>query len=298
MAVSMKRTGRRRIFTDEKYIDINNIVAVLRKAYSQHKANVFEIEYLLDYEAGVHPQIRDREKRIRPDIDYKVVDNVAHYVTRFHVGYFWGTPALYIQRGNEEVRESDYEVDDAGIGGLNEMLRNGEDISFKRQNIANFVEKTGIGHSMVDIMTADEFKKSPLRDRDGNYIGSLCHVYSLDSRYTFCIYYNGVNTPMVLGVTYVRKQNGRLHFTCYTEDSIYEIENWEVTNVEGDGISVTPNLLGMIPIVEWNRDVDITGCFEHCISDMDSLDVEVSDFANNSTQRTQDIWWGHNIALP
>lgn len=294
----MKMTGRRRIFTDEKRIDAENIVPVLRKAYGQHKENIRQITYLLEYEAGIHPGIRDREKKIRPDINYKVVDNVAHYVTRFHVGYFWGTPAMYIQRGDNEIHETPHEIEDAGIGGLNEMLRNGEDISYKRQHIAKFVEKTGIGHSMVDIMTADEFGDDPLIDKNGHYIGSLCHVYSLDSRYTFCVYYNGVNQPMVLGVTYVKKQNGRLHFTCYTDEYIFEIENWEVTNVQGDGMRITPNLLGMIPIVEWNRDTDITGCFEHCLSDMDSLDVDVSDFTNNSTQRTQDIWWGHNIELP
>lgn len=294
----MISSGRRKIYTDEKHINATNIVSVLRKAYSKHCANVKDIQFLIDYEAGIHPAIRDRVKTIRPDIDYKVVDNVGHYITRFHVGYFWGTPAMYIQRGNSEIHGSDHEVDDKGIGGLNEMLRNGEDISHKRQHIANFVEKTGIGHSMVDIMTADEFKKSQMYNANGEYIGSLCHVYDLDSRYTFCVYYNGVGSPMVMGVTYVRKENSRLHFTCYTDDSVYEIENWEITNVEGDGFTVTPNLLGMIPIVEWNRDIDITGCFEHCISDMDSLDVDISDFTNNSTQRTQDIWWGHNIELP
>ena len=99
----LDHVGRKRIYTDYKYIDELNILSVLGKAYSKHCANVSDMDFLIDYEAGIHPAIRDREKKIREDIDYKVVDNIAHYVSRFHIGYFWGTPAMYIQRGNQEI---------------------------------------------------------------------------------------------------------------------------------------------------------------------------------------------------
>lgn len=287
----LNHVGRKRIYTDEKRIDESNIVLVLGKAYTKHCENIMDIEFLLDYEAGVHPAIRDRQKAIRPDIDYKIEDNIAHYVTRFHIGYFWGTPAMYIQRGNSEVHETDSKIDDEGITGLNEMLRNGEDISFKRQHVGKYVEKVGVGYSMVDIMTADEFDEDFLLKRDDQYVGSLCHVYALDARYTFCIYYNGIGNRKLMGVTYTKREDNSRVFTCYTDDFIYEIKNWEITKK-------TLNPLRKIPIVEWNRDVDITGCFEHHIGDMDALDAMVSDASNDSTQRTQDIWWGHNIGLP
>lgn len=284
--------GRRRIFTDEKLITAENIVQVLAKAYSKHCANVYDMKFLIDYEAGIHPAIRDRQKKIREDINYRVVDNIAHYVSRFHIGYFWGTPAMYIQRGDNEYHETDRKIDDKGISGLNEMLRNGEDISYKRQQVAKYVEKTGIGHSMVDIKTADEFDKDDiLINEQGEYVGSLCHIYDLDSMHTFCVYYNGVGKKKVLGVTYTVYEDTTKKFTCYTDNLIFEIENGEVVRT-----SINP--LGKIPIVEWNRDIDLTGCFEHCIADMDALDAQASDIANDSTQRTQDIWWGHNIELP
>lgn len=290
------RVGRKRIYTDEKRIDDTNILEVLAKAYTAHCSNVGDMEFLIDYEAGVHPKIRDREKTIRPEVDYRVEDNIAHYVTRFHVGYFWGTPAMYIQRGDKEVHETDNRIEDEGIAGLNEMLRNGENISFKRQHIAKFVEKVGLGHSMVDIRSKDEFDEDFVlkrTDRDGkeHYVGSLCNIYALDSRYTFCVYNNGIGSKKVLGVTYTKREDTSKVFTCYTDRFIYEIRNWEI-------VSISINPLGMIPIVEWNRDVDLTGCFEHCIADMDALDALVSDASNDSTQRTQDIWWGHNIGLP
>ena len=293
-------SGRSRIFTDEKVVDESNLIDVLANAYTKHCNNVEEIEYLLKYESGHHPMIMNRVKEIRPEVDYRVVDNVAHYVTRFHIGYFWGTPAMYIQRGNEDIHQTPSEVDDEGIAGLNEMLRNGEGISAKRQHIGSFVEKTGIGYSMVDIKSADEFDEDFIlirhhRQKKDEYVGSLCHVYDLDPRYTFCVYHNGVGKRKVLGVTYVRKQSGETVFTCYTDKKVFEVRRGEIMNANP---TTQVNLLGKIPIVEWNRDVDITGCFEHVIPDMDALDILTSDFANNSTQRTQDIWWGHNIALP
>lgn len=291
IARKLNHVGRRRIYTDEKRIDSNNIISVLGKAYTKHCANVLDMNFLLDYEAGIHPEIEDRVKKIRADIDYRVVDNIAHYVSRFHIGYFWGTPLMFIQRGNNENHESDNTIDDIGITGLNEMLRNGEDISYKRQRIAKYVENTGIGHTMVDIKRKDEFDDDFILIKDNEYIGSLCHVYDLDSLCTFCVYYNGVGNKKLMGVTYVKRENGSPIFTCYTDDSVYEIQDNEIK-------SKAVNLLGRVPIIEWNRDINMTGCFEHCIADMDALDAQASDMANDSTQRTQDIWWGHNIGLP
>lgn len=290
--MALNHVGRSRIYTDEKYIDASNVVSVLGKAYAKHCANVNDIDFLIDYESGIHPKIRDRKKEVREDIDYHVVDNIAHYVTRFRTSYFWGTPAMYIQRGNEEIHVSQKEVDDRGIAGLNEMMRNGEDIASKRQRIADFVEKAGVGYSMVDIKSADEFKDDDILVTDqGEYIGSLCHIYDLDSRNSFIVYYNGIGRKEVLGVTFTLLEDMTKRFTCFTDRFIFEI-------VGGEIVSQTVNLLGMIPIVEWDRDVKMTGCFEHCIDDMDALDAQVSDVANDSTQRTQDIWWGHNIGLP
>lgn len=282
--------GRQRIYTDEKTINKDNVVAVLASACTKHYRNVMDMNFLIDYEEGIHPKIRDRVKEIRPSIDYKVADNIAHYITRFKVGYFWGSDAIYIQRGNNEIHETEGLEDNKGIAGLNEMLVNGEDISHKRQAIAEFVEKVGVGYSMVDVKSADEYDERIIND-DGVYIDSPCHVYDLDSRTTFIVYHNGVGQKEVMGVTYVIRENNSKVFTCYTADSVYTIENAEI-------VDVSINLFGMIPIVEWDRSTTRAGCFEHCIEDMDSLDVLVSDAANDSTQRTQDIWWGHNIQLP
>lgn len=58
------------------------------------------------------------------------------------------------------------------------------------------------------------------------------------------------------------------------------------------------NPLGMIPIVEFVRSHDRMGCFERQISDMDNLNILVSDFTNNVAQDTQAMWWGNDFEFP
>lgn len=274
--------GRRRIYTDEPVITEENIIKVLRNAYTVHRQNVLEMQYLIDYELGDQPL--PREKKIRPDIDVTISENAANFVTEFKMGYFWGIPPVMIQHGDKDAHGTDPMSDDNGIAALNEMLQNGLDMSYENQKLSDFVEKCGIGHRLVDVKTADEFT-----DEDPMNLVKVC---TLDSRNAFCVYYNGIGTPKVMGVTYVKTQSGKLRFTCFTKDARYEIMGWKITNPE---IERQVNPLGMIPIVEYNRAIDRTGCFERHISYMDGLNVLISDFANSVAQDTQQIWWGDNV---
>lgn len=278
----MALKGRQRIYTDEREITSENIIKVLRNAYNIHKQNVVEMQYLIDYELGDQPL--PREKKIRPEIDVQISENAANFVTEFKMGYFWGIPPVMIQHGDKDAHGTDPMSDDNGIAALNEMLQNGLDMSYENQRLSDFVEKCGIGHRLVDVKTRDEF------DDEDPY--NLVKVCTLDSRNAFCVYYNGIGTPKVMGVTYVKTQSGKLRFTCFTKDARYEIMGWKITNPE---IEKQVNPLGMIPIVEYNRAIDRTGCFERHISYMDGLNVLISDFANSVAQDTQQIWWGDNV---
>lgn len=278
--------GRKKIFTDVKYITAENIIDVLKKAYAQHQKNAMEIQFLLDYEKGVQPLVR--EKKVRKDIDIKISDNAANYVTEFKLGYFWSNPAMLIQHGNREMHQSDSDIDDIGITSLNEMLKNGESIGKKNLELGDFVEKCGIGHRMVDPKSEDDFDSdSILWNKNGEFVGSLVNLYTLDSRFAFCVYHNGPGKKKVLGVSYA-KTGGKLYFTCFTDSERFEISGWKIKEQQ-------KNPLWKVPIVEFERSVDRMGCFERHISDMDGLNVLVSDFANDASQRTQELWWGDNV---
>lgn len=269
--------GRRKIYTDEKEINSNNIIKVLSDAYSVHRKNQMEMQYLIDFEAGIQPL--QRLKIVRPEINIEVTDNVANYVTEFKLAYFWGTPAMLIQRSDKDAHNTSADSDDAGISAMNEMLANGCSIGYKNQELGNFVEKVGIGYRLVDIKTDFSEEKEALVD-----------ICTLDPRFTFCIYSNSAKQKKLLGVTF-RKIKGRIYYTCFTKQTRYEISQGKIK-------SATINPMESIPIVEYERAVDRTGCFERHLSDCTELNTLVSDFANLTAQQTQEIWWGNDVDFP
>ena len=270
--------GREKIFTDQKEITRDNVLSVLKKSYAKHRVNACDTQYLIDYEAGIQPL--PYQKVIRPDININTTDNMANYVTEFWKGYFWGAPPIYTQRGNKEHHNTDEDVDSSGISALNEMMLNGLCIGRERQKLADFVEKTGIGHVIVNPKTNwnDEMTK-----------GAYAEVYTLDSRCAFCVYHAGIGQKKVMGVTYA-KISGKLYYSVFTDTSRFEIQ--------GDKVKEYINPLGMIPIVEYERAVDRTGRYERQTSLMDNLNSMVSNFANDVAQKTQEIWWGNDIKFP
>lgn len=278
MMDNMHSIGRIKIFTDQKKITRDNILSVLQKSYAKHRLNVADMQFLIDYEAGFQPL--KFQKTVRPEVDIRTTDNMANYVTEFKKGYFWGSPIIYTQRGNQEHHNTDTDIDSAGISALNEMLLNGSCIGRENQKLADFVEKVGIGHRFI----------SPKTDwLDESTKGTYADIYTLDSRYAYCVYYSGIGQKKVLGVTY-SKISGKIHYTCFTDSTIFD--------VVGNTVDEYPNLLGMIPIVVYERSVDRTGCFERQIPLMDHLNILLSSFANDTVQRTMEIWWGNDIKFP
>lgn len=281
--------GRHRIYTDVEEITAENVIQVLQDALAIHETNASEISYLLQYEKGVQPL--KRKKEIRSDINIEVSDNIANQVTEFKLGYQWGNPISLVQRGNKDLSGSNPDSDDDAISMLNEM-NEAEAVFAKDQELARYIEICGIGYQMVDIK----------RQYEG------CSVFDLDTLnplYTFVVYKNDVRETPMMSCTFRRLKNGDRYFTCITPTTRFEIRNEiEIVNgkksdkwVPGER-SGEANPLGEIPVVEFIRAYDRMGCFERHISDMDALNVEVSDFANSVAQDTQSLWWGNDFDFP
>ena len=113
MVQSDELRGRHRIYTDVEEITENNVIEVLQEAILIHERNREEIAFLLAYEKGDQPL--KREKKVRKEIDIKDIDNVANQVTEFKLGYDWGNPITYVQRGTKDLTGSHPERDDDGI---------------------------------------------------------------------------------------------------------------------------------------------------------------------------------------
>ena len=281
--------GRRKIYTDADVITSDNVIPILQEALSVHEQNAAEITFLLRYEKGLQPL--KRKKVVRKDIDINVVDNIANQVVEFKLGYNWGNPITFVQRGNKDITGNPPESDDNAISALNEM--NDAEAAFaKDQELARFVEIAGIGYQMVDVK------------RDFDSISAF-DLYVPNPLFSFVVCKSDIAETPMMGVTFRRLQNGDRYFTCITADTRFEIENvariingrvektWGFGNRSGEA-----NPLGMVPIVEFVRAYDRMGCFERQIPDMDALNIEVSDFANSVAQNTQEIWWGNDFEFP
>ena len=202
--------GRYEIFTDEKEITQKNIIEVLQKAIAIHEKNRTRIEFLLEYEAGEQPILRN--KTYRKDINCQCVDNVANEVTEFNLGFKWAFPITLVQRGNDANKAE-------AISWLNKFYDT-QNIREKTLKLGRYLEICGIGYTYVD--KAPTGSISPFR------------IETLDPMYTFVVrsnYY--IDKRIVMGVVYRQDAEGNKHFTCFTDKLRFEIENlYEVKNGE------------------------------------------------------------------
>ena len=293
--MELQHIGRLEIFTDEVEIASANVIDILQRALGVHRTNVSDINSLLAYEAGIQPQIR--EKKSRPTIDNKVVDNVAAEVTDFWLGFAWGNPISLVQKGN---RWDDNESEAKAIGLLNECYT-ATNNDCDTMELARYIEICGVGYTYIDINTDyDEgesyFTRDVLRPQNAFVVRSS--VYP-DHR-------------VMLGVSYRKDEDGNLFFTAFTRDTRFEIQAMKVINGkpvlnpnDNEGRlwnerqrSGEPNPLGRIPIIEWIRSYDRTGVFEKQVSEMDNLNLLVSDFTNDVDQNTQAIIQANDIETP
>ena len=281
--------GRLVLYTDVEEITYDNVIEVLRDVIPDHRINARDMQFLLNYDSGIQPL--QREKKTRTDIDSQCVDNVANEVTEFNLGFKWGNTITLVQNGDGKDKQI--------CKAITELNKNYEmvKIKAKTQELGRYVEVCGVGNVLIDTNTEWEEGK-PYFTLD-----------VLDPRVSFVVHssYYTDHRPM-LGVTFRRsKKTGNTYYTCFTKDSRYEILNLqEITNgnyhVEEQWLhnkrSGELNPLGVVPIVEYIRSFDRTGCFERQISEMDNLNLLISDFTNDVDQNTQAIWHGNDVEFP
>ena len=263
------KLGRANIYTTEPYVTRDNLIDVLSSAKSTHMINVADIKKLLRYEKG--DQFLPREKTVRPDIDIVDIDNIANQITEFKLGYDWGYSISLVQRGQNEKNNSE------SIATLNDFYELAGNRG-KQQELARYVEITGIGYTYVDINADYEVGESPFT------------LDVLNPEFTFVVrstYYT--DKRIIMAVTYSETDvDGEKIYTCFTKDSRF------VVNGKNE-ITEWANPLGVIPIVEWIRAYDRMGCFERQIPEMDALNLLNSDFLNDVDQNTQAIWHVNDV---
>jgi SPP1 family phage portal protein len=281
--------GRIMIMTDEKAVTSDNIIKIVSKGFAEHQKNVMEEKYLFDYEKGIQP-ILDREKKIRPEINTKIVENNAAKIVDIHVGYCFSNPITFVQRAKVELdkdqkvkgKDDDGENDNMKIAVLNKMNQE-QNKSAKDIELAYDVFKCGVGYQMV------------YRNRNSKAFSPF-ELMVLNPFTTFMVYSNDAYREPMVAVTYFIHEDGTISLTAYAANLIFKIERGVEPNDYLLDPDVTPNILHKIPIVEFAL-ADRMGIFEKSIPVMDAINLINSDRINDILQHVQSLLWLHNCQI-
>lgn len=267
--------GRRQIFSDIIDIDASNIETVVRKSMEKHLENAAEIQYLMDYERGITP-IRNREKKGREDVNYKINENHAAEIKTFKVGYVFSSPITLTQRAQEEG-----DSDDKRVATLNEYLFE-QGKAQKDKKLAEDFTTCGVGYRMALPKKYDDGGESPF------------DIINLLPQTTYVVYSNDVYKRPILGVSYVIRADGKRVIGAYTDTMYFQLEGGSL-----DGgvrlVSSTENGIGVVPIVEYRADDQRMGCFERVLDLLDGLSILTSDRVNGVAQFVNNILWADNV---
>lgn len=269
-------SGRRKIKTDASVITRDNILTVLNDAMYTHYLNSTEIDYLYKYRKGIQP-ILERVKDVRPEINYRIVENHADEIVKFKVGYLVGSPIQYVANGNSEEISR-------GLERLNTYMSS-ENKAKEDMSIAEWNHICGTAYRMVlpDSEADTEFDDAPFE------------IFTLDPRYAFVVYGNSLGEPARLGVKYIVREDGTILASCYTPTEYFLI-GWLETG-EADILEEQINPLGRIPIIEYPLNDARVGAFETVLPLLDAINLTASDRQNGLAQFVQSLMRFHNVKI-
>lgn len=253
--------GREVIYSSEEVITKENVVKVLKDAYSIHQKNSSDIDYLYNYYKGNQP-ILQRTKLIRPEINNKIVENHAYEIVDFKKGYVFGEPVQYVRRGEEE------KVSDK-IALLNEYMFM-VDKALQDKDLAEWFNICGTSYRMV----------LPNKNYTYDSDESPFEIDTLDPRYTFVVYNNGFGKRPLMGVKYIETEDRKVKFSVYTDNKYYEIVDDKVETEDS-------HVLGAVPIIEYPANMARIGSFEVVLGLLDALNNIVSNRMDGIEQYIQ-----------
>lgn len=274
--------GRKMITTDVAVIDRTNIHDVLSKAMSIHIMNRGKIKRLFEYEKG-NQNILYRTKDIRPEINNTIVENHAHEIVNFKVGYVFGQPISYVQRANKDLSNTEVSGDKV-VDAVNEMLFE-EGKYYKDQELARTFSICGVGYRMI----------TPYKKKKGV---SDFRITNLDPRNTFVVYSADVFHDPMMAVSYWTDEDRMIHYTIYTENNVYTTVGrfGEVFTPKGE-LQESINGIGVIPIIEYKNDTSRMGCFERVLGLLEAINLCTSDRLNGLAQFVQSLLWFSDIDI-
>lgn len=248
--------GRRQIFTNKPEITEDNVIEILESALAVDSCNVREIEYLWNVYRG-DQDIKNKTKIVRPEVNNKVVVNLANYIVTFKDAYLLSSPVQYIAAtGEDEISEA--------VDALNNFMY-AEDKESKDKRLVNWMHICGVAPRMV--------LPNPDYDQDDDE-SSPALLYALDPREAFVIYYSGIGRRPMAGVLKQYDEDGEQIYYVYVKNGMYTIKKNKVADFAAYDY-------GRVPIVEYVNNAARIGAFEVVLPPMNAVNTLESNRIDN-----------------
>lgn len=255
-ALTHNRYGRQVIYTRKNFIDGRNIVEELDKALSVHTMNAMEIDYLDRYYRGDQP-ILYRVKKVRPEINNKVVENLAMFIVETKTAEIAGEPIQYVLRGTDKEKSAE-------IARLNAIM-SGEDKAFFDIELCRWRSICGTAYRFIGNDTVHK----RLLDEENFYLSTE------DPRLTFVVYFSDGYPAFSCQIR--EDEDGNKVYHCYTAGQFFVVKNGVIFRSGTNGN-------GAIPVIEYPNNMRRLSDIEITISLTDVINEMASDRANGIEQ--------------
>lgn len=267
--------NRKLIMTSERTFSDSNIVDVLNKALKVHNINAQDIQRLYDYYIGKQ-DILERIKKVRPEINNKVVVNHALEIANFKIGFTFGKPVQYVYAGSDTASDSANSADDASLAGLNRLMRRCKKAT-KDAELAFWLFVCGIGQRIT------------LYNKDSREL----EIHTCDPRSCFVVYSDDFRHEPLLGVVFSRDDTkidtSGITFSVYSKDHFWEIKGGKILR---SGVTAAG-----LPITEYRANITRQGSFEVVMGLIDAINKSVSNRIDGIEQNIQSLTWFNNIEI-
>lgn len=248
--------GRRIIYTNKKQITANNIVDELNKALVIHDQNAREIEYLDRYYRGDQP-ILYRKKVNRPEVNNKIVLNLAYELVERKTAEICAEPIQYVLRGTDD--EKSKQITELNIT-MDSESKQEVDIDICRWRSICGTAYRFIGNDSGSDELLDE---------------SDFALFSENPVYTFVAYFS--NGRPAFSCQIREGENGETIYFCYTNSEWFEITDGKILRSGKNGN-------GAIPVIEYPNNARRISDIEITIPITDSINTLNSDRINGIEQ--------------
>lgn len=248
--------GRQIIYTNKASITKDNIVDELNKALIIHNQNAIEIEYLDKYYRGDQP-ILYREKVNRPEVNNKIVLNLAYELVERKTAEICAEPIQYVLRGTDDNKSEE-------ITQLNITM----DSESKQECDIDICRWRSICGTAYRFIGNDSGSDELLDESD-------FALFSENPIYTFVCYYSNVRPAFSCQIR--EGDKGETIYFCYTNREWFKISDGEIKESGKNGN-------GAIPVIEYPNNTRRLSDIEITLPITDAINTLNSDRINGIEQ--------------